>query len=76
MLKNVAALLTSVSGRMYIYGVLAAIAALLVSYGVVEMDALPLWMGIVVAALAVPSPALLAKRPSPPDATPESEVKE
>jgi hypothetical protein len=55
-LVNVVDLLRREPVRVYVYGVLAAVAALLLFYGVITAAALPVIMAVVVAALAVPSP--------------------
>ncbi len=42
--------------RIYLYGVLAAVVAVLVLYGVLDAGSTPIWLALGLAALALPSP--------------------
>lgn len=51
--------------RIYVYGVLVALLALLVGYGVIDGDAAALWLGLGVAVASVPAVEGLRSQVSP-----------
>lgn len=46
MLAKIAAKLTDPKTRLYLYGIATALLAILVGYGVIEADKVPLWLGL------------------------------
>lgn len=53
MLAKIAAKLTDPKTRLYLYGIATALLAILVGYGVIEADKVPLWLGLFAAVGAV-----------------------
>lgn len=51
--------------RLYVYGLLLAVLALLVGYGILTAELVPLWVGLVTAAVMAPGVEAARGRVSP-----------
>lgn len=49
MLQKIVATATSPKARLWLYSVATAVLAILVGYGIVEADKVPLWLGLIAA---------------------------